>query len=88
MVSDLIREREPNMELDGGKMPVFAFSGSGASENDQSSDLWGEHKTTKEYKAIDQTQKISSAMDDEFKPQSVTIEQVEEDIEHPVSRFI
>ena len=40
MCSDLVKEREPNMELDGGKMPVFAFSGSGASENDQSSDLW------------------------------------------------
>ena len=58
MFSDLVREREPNMELDGGKMSVFTFSGSDASDNDQSLDQSEEHETTKEYKAMDPTQEI------------------------------
>ena len=64
MVSDLIREREPNMEVDGCKMPEFTFSGSDASDNYQLSDQSEEHKTTKECKAMDQTQNILSTMDD------------------------
>ena len=48
MASDLVREREPNIELNGGKMPMFTFSGSDASDNDQSLDQSEEHDTTKE----------------------------------------
>ena len=85
-VSDLIREREPNLELDEGKpckMPVFKFLGLYVSDNDQSSDQSEEHETTKAFQEMDQSQKFSSAitaitaMDDETKHQSDTIEQVD-----------
>ena len=54
------------MELDGGKIAGFTFSGSDAIDRVQSLDQSEEHKTTKEYKAMDQTQRISRVMDDEI----------------------
>ena len=55
MFSDLAREREQNMELDGGKMPVFTFSGSDESDNDQPLDRSEANETIKKYKATEPT---------------------------------
>ena len=56
-----------------------------ASDNNQPLDQSEEHESTKEYKATDPTQKISSVMDNEIMP---TIEQIKEDSENPVSSYI
>ena len=74
MFSDLVREREPNMELDRSKMPVFTFLGSDANDNNQPLDQSKEHETMKEYKETEPTQKISSVMDNVVTLQCYTIE--------------
>ena len=81
MFSDLVREHEPKMQLDGGKMPVFTFSESDASDNDKPPDQSEEHEATEKYKAVEPTQQISSVTDNEITQPSDAIKQVKEDIE-------
>ena len=58
MFSDLVREREPDLELDESKTPVptVYIRGSDASDNNQPLDQSEEHETIKEYKAMQQIQ--------------------------------
>lgn len=51
------------MELDECKMPVFTFSGSDTSDNDQSLAQSEEHSISKEYKTMEPTQKVLTAME-------------------------
>ena len=59
MFSDWVREREQNMELDGGKMPVLTFSGSDASDNDKPPDQSEKHAVTRQRRSTRQWSRLS-----------------------------
>ena len=73
--SDLIRQREPNMDLDGGLMFMFTFSGS---DDEHPSGQTEHHGVALEYKASLQATELtlpsSSVIDNEPTPPSDSME--------------